>query len=220
MIQWLKGLTIALPICPCIRCISGRVFLRDQKRPLDGRQIKRGHRSRMRPEKHQSFNFDAIVILGAAVWAGGKPSPALERRIQHAAKLYHQGAAPIIIGSGGLGKHPPSEAEIMAKCLVELGVPASSILSETRSHTTLENATYSARILRRSGGQRVLVVSDRYHLPRAVLCFRTLGFSAHGSGPSLTQTNTPYRKWLYACLRELAAYPFYIWKLRFLRHRA
>ncbi|WP_420413136.1 YdcF family protein [Roseibium sp.] len=173
----------------------------------------------MRPEQFQDGQFDAMVILGAAVWEGGRPSPSLLRRINHAAELYYKGVAPLIIGSGGLGKHAPSEADVMARELITLGVPASAILPENRSHTTLENSVLSARILRQQKAHKVLVVSDRYHLPRALLCFRSLGFAAIGSGPDKTNVKTPRHKWLYSYLREFAAYPWYVWKLRFLRPR-
>jgi uncharacterized SAM-binding protein YcdF (DUF218 family) len=173
----------------------------------------------MRPGKNQDSQFDAIVVLGAAVWDGGRPSPTLLRRINHAAELYHEGAAPLIVGSGGLGKHPPSEADVMLAQLVGLGVPASVIRTETRSHTTLENAVFTARILRQNNLKNVLVVSDKYHLPRAVLCFRKLGFAAQGSGPDWSKARPPISRWLYSYMREMAAYPVYLLKIRSLRKR-
>jgi vancomycin permeability regulator SanA len=132
----------------------------------------------MQSRQHPQAPADAIVLLGAAVWTGGRPSPTLLRRIEHAAVLYQAGAAPIIVGCGGLGNHPPAEAEVMKRELIVLGVPESAIRTETRSRNTLENAVFSARILRREKLENILIVSDRYHLPRAVLCFKTLGFSA------------------------------------------
>ncbi len=108
----------------------------------------------------------------------------------------------------------------MKRELIALGVPQSAIRTETRSRNTLENAVFSARILRREKLENTLIVSDRYHLPRAVLCFQSLGFSATGSGPGRSVSNTPLNKWLYACLRETAAYPLYLVKLRAIRKRS
>ena len=59
--------------------------------------------------------FHVIVVLGAAVWEGGQPSPALKRRLLHGVKLWKEGNAKYIIVSGGIGKHPPSEAAVMKK---------------------------------------------------------------------------------------------------------
>ncbi|MFN3130269.1 MULTISPECIES: YdcF family protein [unclassified Roseibium] len=174
----------------------------------------------MQPRQHPQAPADAIVLLGAAVWTGGRPSPTLLRRIKHAAELYQAGAAPVIIGCGGLGNHPPAEAEVMKRELIVLGVPESAIRTETRSRNTLENAVFSARILRREKLENILIVSDRYHLPRAVLCFKTLGFSAAGSGPGRSVSKTPLNRWLYACLRETAAYPLYLAKMRAIRKRS
>lgn len=160
---------------------------------------------------------DAIVVLGAAVWEGARPSPSLRRRVAHAAGLFQSGAAPLIIGSGGLGRFPPSEADMIGRLLAEAGVPGDAFLAEDRSRTTLENVLFSARLMRERGLSRVLVVSDRYHLPRAVMCFRALGFDAAGSGPGRGTSGTPLRKWIYYHLREIAALPWYALKLGQLR---
>lgn len=160
---------------------------------------------------------DALVVLGAAVWEGERPSPSLRRRAAHAAKLYHSGRAGLVVGSGGLGRHPPSEAEMIRRLLTEAGVPATAILCEDRSSTTLENVLFSARLLKARGIGRVIVVSDKYHLPRATMCFRALGFSASGSGPDRADTGTPLRKWIFYYLRELVALPWYAMKLLRLR---
>jgi len=155
-------------------------------------------------------DYDALVVLGAAVWADETPSPSLRRRALHAVALYRQGVAPRIIGSGGLGRFPPTEAEMIRRICVANGVPEADILLEDASHSTLENVLFSARILRQMNASRVVVVSDKYHLARATLCFRFLGFEAKGSGPDRGKTGTPLRKWLYYYLREIAALPYYL----------
>ena len=124
--------------------------------------------------------------------------------------MYQDGVAPKIIGSGGLGRFPPSEAEIIRRVCISAGVPEADILLEDASHTTLENVLFSARILRRMNAGRVVVVSDKYHLARATLCFRFLGFEVKGSGPDRGKTGTPLRKWLYYYLREIVAVPYYL----------
>lgn len=154
--------------------------------------------------------YDALVVLGAAVWANETPSPSLQRRALHAVALYEAGAAPKIIGSGGVGRFPPSEAEVIRRVCVSAGVPEGDVILEDTSHSTLENVLFSARILRRMNAGRVVVVSDKYHLFRAILCFRFLGFEVKGSGPNRGKTGTPLKKWLYYYLREIVAVPYYL----------
>lgn len=159
----------------------------------------------------------ALVVLGAAVWANEQPSPSFRRRADHAATLYHQGRAGHIVCSGGLGRFPPTEAEMFRRLLSDAGVPPQALILEDASHTTFDNVLFSARKLRRIGVGRVIVVSDKYHLPRAVMCFWALGFRTRGSGPDRANTGTPFAKWIKSYLRELAALPFYLLKLPRLR---
>ncbi|MBF9045302.1 YdcF family protein [Rhodobacterales bacterium HKCCE4037] len=126
----------------------------------------------------------AIVILGAAVWEGG-PSPTLRRRTLHGARLYHSGAGDVVICCGGMGKYPPTEAEAMAAMLREAGVPDSAIRLEDASTNTRENIRFTLPILRDLGAEKVVIVSDAYHLPRAGLIARRLGLKASTSAPPL-----------------------------------
>src|SRR5919199_2461978 len=54
-----------------------------------------------------------VVVLGTQVLPGGRPSKPLYARARHAARLYTKGEATLVIPTGGVGKHPPSEAEVM-----------------------------------------------------------------------------------------------------------
>jgi len=158
-------------------------------------------------------DFDAIVVLGTRVLAGGRPSPALARRIDHAIRLYHQGFAEHLLLSGGLGAEPPAEAEVMRALAVDAGVPAARIVLETGSTSTFENALMSAALLHERRWSRVLVVSDGYHLPRALLVFRRLGLDARGDpvpegrGDKAARLRTAMR------LREAGAWPWYLYRL-------
>ena len=160
-------------------------------------------------EKH-----DAIVVLGAAVWANETPSPTLMRRTKHAIELYHRGAAPLLVLSGGLGKHPPSEAEAMARLCRAANVPQSALLLEDRSTSTIENATFSLRFLPNGKDARILVVSDRYHLPRAAMIFRKLGCKhVATSGPPRGKV-VPWWRGPLMPVREAVAWPGTWWRMR------
>lgn len=153
---------------------------------------------------------DAIVVLGAAVYAGGRPSPALRRRMAHAAALYRAGVADCLILTGGTGQHSPTEAVVMQRLAVADGVlPAHLILEETATDT-LANARACAAILKQRGWRRVVVVTDRYHLPRALLAFRHYGIAASVAAPPRPCTGIrdgiPW-------LRELVALPWYLLRM-------
>ena len=102
---------------------------------------------------------DVIVVLGARALSGGRPSQAMRRRVLHAVVLFEAGAADRLLMSGGRIGGLPAEAEIMRGLAIEAGVPEDRIHLETDSHSTLENAIYSARMLGAQGWSRPLVVS-------------------------------------------------------------
>ncbi|MCC0080731.1 MAG: YdcF family protein [Rhodobacter sp.] len=139
------------------------------------------------------------VILGAAVWPDGQPSPALARRAAHAIALYHRGQVDAVLGCGGTGRHPPAEAEVIARLCRAAGIPDTAILIEDRSTTTRENLTHAAPILRAHGARPVLV-TDPYHVPRARLLARQLGLQAGHSCPPVRSVGP--RQWLRHVPRE------------------
>ena len=148
----------------------------------------------------------AIVLLGAMLGPGGAPGPALLRRVGHAAALYAAGAAGTIIATGGPAGAHPTEASVMRRLLVGAGVPEEAVIEEDRARDTLENALFSIAILRARGLGPAIVVSDRYHLPRALMLFRLLGQPATASGPPLSPAATR-RERLASLRRETVATP-------------
>lgn len=154
------------------------------------------------------------LILGAAVWPGGAPSPALERRTRHAITLYQQGRIHRIIPSGGLCLRPPCEAQVMADLCRASGIPDSALTLETAATSTLENIAFAKPLL---GGQTAVIVTDRYHAPRAWLAARAYGLDARVSCPPLTSVWPSWRL-IRQYLREAIALPFYALKLALRRN--
>ena len=155
--------------------------------------------------------MDAILILGAAVWADG-PSPTLKRRTLHAATLWHSGVAPLLVPCGGLGRHSPTEAAAMRDILRGQGIPDTAIMIEDRSTDTLENIRYALPHLKQNAATRVTIVTDLTHGPRAAMVARHFGLTATVSSPSLTGGRK--RTVIRQALRECGAIPVYFWRLR------
>ena len=141
-----------------------------------------------RAQEDRARRADAIIILGSAVYPGEQPSPSLRARIQHALALYRAGIAPNLILCGGLGSHPPTEAEVMRRALVGAGVPADALVLEDRSHSTEENLANAKALMDARGWRSAVIVSDPFHLYRAEIIARDLGIDAYGSGASASPT--------------------------------
>ena len=156
-------------------------------------------------QRERAAPADALVVLGARVLSGGMPSGALIARVEKAVELYQRGIAPRLVFSGGVGVNPPSEAQVMRSLAVQLGVPAEACLLEEQSHSTEQNARYSAELLRSLGARRVVVVSDPYHLLRARQYFRLQGFEVTTSPALLTERNLNAVDRFYWTVREAIA---------------
>jgi vancomycin permeability regulator SanA len=162
---------------------------------------------------------DVIVVLGAAVWLGGIPSPSLRRRVIHAVDLLHEGAAPRLLLTGGIGRNPPSEASVMRKVAIDAGVSDAQIVLEEEAKNTLESATRCAEIMHRMQWHQAIVVTDRYHILRAVVTFRLLGIEARASAPRVGRSDTARWRWIWLYFREGLALPWYALRLAMLKGR-
>lgn len=146
---------------------------------------------------------DAIVIFGAAVRPGGRPSETLRRRVEAALAFGRTLDAPLFVPTGGLGRHPPTEARVMAHLLQRAGIPASRIRLEETGRDTLSSAVAVAALLRGHAG-RVHAASSSYHVPRCVLLLRLAGLRAHPAPPPRQKVRDLW--WWWA--REAAALPY------------
>jgi uncharacterized SAM-binding protein YcdF (DUF218 family) len=124
-------------------------------------------------------------------------------------KLYQEGLAAIIVCSGGLGTHPPTEAQAAARLAMDQGVPPEAIVLEEKGHSTVESAFFVSEIMRTRGWQRAIVVSDAYHLWRAKLLFGNAGIEAYPSPAHDERYPLSTRVYLYHLGREVVAVGWY-----------
>ncbi|HEV2162001.1 MAG TPA: YdcF family protein [Stellaceae bacterium] len=128
---------------------------------------------------------DGIILLGGAVdpeRTAEYGQVALNRsgaRVTETLRLAQRYPAARIVLSGGIGgllNEPTTEAAATAQLLTELGVAANRLVIEDKSRTTHENAVFSKRIVDPKPGEVWILVTSADHMPRAVGCFRHIGW--------------------------------------------
>jgi SanA protein len=121
--------------------------------------------------------YDCILVLGAGVWEGNKPSPMLEDRLLKSIQLYQAGIAPKIIMSGDHGTESYDEVNVMKKYAIDHGVPSEDIFMDHAGFSTYDSVYRAIHIFE---AKKVLVVTQEYHLYRALYIANQLGLSADG----------------------------------------
>ncbi|MGI9394877.1 MAG: YdcF family protein [Boseongicola sp.] len=117
-----------------------------------------------------------VVVSGNAAKSGGLVGET-QVRLDRAIELYNDERAPRLIVSGGTVDSDTTVAAAMKAAAVAAGVPEDAITVEDGSHSTLQNALFTADIEDLEKAAPILLVSHRYHLPRANASFRWAGFS-------------------------------------------
>ena len=150
---------------------------------------------------------DFVVVLGSGLTGGDRVPPLLASRLERGRQVYQTLArrrktSPLLIVSGGKGNDERiSEAEAMARYLIERGVPEDHVVREDQSRTTEENLTFSKASMERSQPRyRCIVVTSNYHVFRAAMLARRLGVNGQVTG-----ARTAGYYWPSAMLREFAA---------------
>jgi vancomycin permeability regulator SanA len=157
---------------------------------------------------------DAAVVLGAKVFDDGRPSFALQERLETAIELYQDGWVSYLIMSGGTGENGRSEPACMSEYAQRRGVPAARIILDEEGDNTLLSARNCGRIARQHDFRGLLTVSQFFHCARVKLIFERAGTHCYtvptclsrwneGGGARLSREN-------FFLLREALAFPFYL----------
>lgn len=126
-----------------------------------------------------------VVVLGGSfdtVVAGSRKEIALTEaaeRLTEVAELARKFPDARIVFSGGSGQliyGGATEADLAAQMLESFGVPRERLTLEGKSRNTVENARFTRAMVEPKAGERWLLVTSAYHMPRAVGCFRAAGF--------------------------------------------
>ena len=140
---------------------------------------------------------DCIVVLGASVW-GDRPSPMLEDRLIQAIELYKNNIAPKIIVSGDHGTEYYDEVNTMKNYLLENGIPEEDIFMDHAGFSTYDSIYRAQAIF---GAKKIVVVTQEYHLYRALYIANSLEIEAYGVRANPRQ----YAGAVYREVREILA---------------
>ncbi len=120
----------------------------------------------------------ALIVLGTAVRDDGSLDVEATERIDAALEGWKSGAAPLVVFSGGTDTNGYNEASVMKQRAIEDGLPTQAAILEARSENTHENACFTADLLRGQISGQVIVVTQPYHLGRALRMFAHCGLPA------------------------------------------
>ena len=124
-------------------------------------------------------NAQVILILGAGVNPDGSPSPMLTHRLQTAFNLYQAGAAKKVLISGDHGQMHYDEIKAMRQWLLKRGISPQAIYADHAGFSTYDSAYRADAIF---SVQRAIIVTQPYHLPRALYDFQSRGIEVWGVG--------------------------------------
>lgn len=129
-------------------------------------------------EYSQLTDVDCILVLGAGIW-GDKPSPMLEDRLNEAISLYKNGVSSKIIMSGDHGKTDYDEVNTMKNYAIQQGIPSKDIFMDHAGFSSYESMFRAKEIF---GANKIVIVTQKYHLYRSIYIARQLGIEAYGVG--------------------------------------
>lgn len=137
-------------------------------------------------EADKLYNIDCIIVLGALVRNNGTPSDMLRDRLDVAIALYKMGVSDRILMSGDHGRTGYNEVGIMKKYALEQGVQEEHIFMDHAGFSTYETMVRAKEVfLTESHYKRVIVVTQKYHLHRALYIANSIGLDAYGVASDL-----------------------------------
>ena len=136
---------------------------------------------------------DCILVLGCLVKSDGVPSDMLSDRLRRGVELYDLGAAPKLLMSGDHGRVDYDEVDAMKRYAVDAGIASADIFMDHAGFSTYESL-YRARDVFQA--KKLIIVSQDYHLYRALFIAQSLGLEAYG-------VSSDYRNYMGQTGREI-----------------
>ncbi|MER7185416.1 ElyC/SanA/YdcF family protein [Streptomyces hyaluromycini] len=140
---------------------------------------------------------DVAVVFGAGLW-DGEPSPYLANRLNAAAQLYKEGRIKVVLVTGDNSRKDYDEPDAMRTYLTGHGVPGKRIVSDYAGFDTWDSCVRAKKIF---GVDRAVLISQGFHIRRAVALCEAAGVTSYGIGVDAKHDAT----WYYGGTREVFA---------------
>ncbi|MFE1287060.1 vancomycin high temperature exclusion protein [Streptomyces sp. NPDC058751] len=140
---------------------------------------------------------EVAIVFGAGLW-DGEPSPYLAHRLDAAAKLYRAGRIEVVLVTGDNSREDYDEPDAMRSYLIEHGVPDRRIVSDYAGFDTWDSCVRARKIF---GVHEAVLISQGFHIRRAVALCRAAGVGSYGIGVDAKHDVT----WYYGGTREVFA---------------
>ena len=122
-------------------------------------------------------DVDCILVLGCGVRGDGTPSDMLHDRLRRGVELYALRAAPKLLMSGDHGRTNYDEVNVMKGFAVDAGIPSEDIFMDHAGFSTYESMYRAKEVFQ---AQKIIIVTQGYHLYRAIYIAESLGLEAYG----------------------------------------
>ena len=137
--------------------------------------------------------MDCILVLGCLVHSDGEPSDMLHDRLQRGVELYNAGAAPKLLMSGDHGQDDYDEVAAMKQFAITEGIPSEDTFMDHAGFSTYESIIRARDVFQ---AEKIIIVTQEYHLYRALYLAEKLGLEAYG-------VSSDYREYSGQSMREL-----------------
>ncbi len=138
-------------------------------------------------------DVDCILVLGCGVREDGTPSHMLEDRLKRGISLYQNGVSPKLLMSGDHGQEHYDEVNTMKNYALDAGIPTADIFMDHAGFSTYESMYRAKEIFQ---AEKIVIVTQQYHLYRAVYIAEQLGLEAYG-------VNCDYRTYSGQFMRDV-----------------
>lgn len=129
------------------------------------------------PDEAASMDADCILVLGAGVRDNGRPSPILVDRLLQGIELYNNGFSDRLLMSGDHGRKEYDEVNVMKQFAIDRGIASEHVFMDHAGFSTYESL-YRARDIFET--ERIIIVTQKYHIYRALYIADKLGLEAYG----------------------------------------
>lgn len=181
----LRRLLVIL-LCLCILGITSVMFINAIVKQSTSGQILSSE------EVSQLEGVDCVLVLGCLVKDDGSPSDMLRDRLRRGVELYELGAAPKLLMTGDHGRAGYDEVATMKRYAIDAGIASENVFMDHAGFSTYESIYRAKEIFQ---ADKILIVTQEYHLHRALYIANQLGVEAYG-------VSSDYRNYVGQSMRD------------------